>query len=245
MNLGANSNFISRVRTFVLTACVNGMLLSVPTPPETFTTLRGALDGVAAKYQIQYGFESAVQNKDLQQITLDLSAKSVDTVLNQLVNQKPDYVWFFADNVYDVYPKSNPDSILDVWIHKFTMIDRSSKEAADLFGQLPEIKEWLTSHSVSRREFEVCAWSCGQSFGKLVTVSLQDVTFRTVLNTLVREFENLDWMAGRFGDNQEYIGIYLDELLPGSDNASVLGKGKVPGRADMSGNALICCFLPR
>jgi hypothetical protein len=46
------SNFISLVHAFVLTACVNAMLAAVPTQAETFTTLRGALDDVAALYRI-------------------------------------------------------------------------------------------------------------------------------------------------------------------------------------------------
>jgi hypothetical protein len=197
------------VCAFVVTACADAMLLAVPVQAETFTTLRGALDDVAARYRIQVGLEYAAQDKDLQPITLDLSAQTADAVLNQLVNQKPNYVWSFVDNVYDIYPKSNPDSILDVKIHEFSMKELSSKEAANLVGEIPEIKEWLTSRSVSRREFQVCAGSCGQSSEKLVTVSLKDVTFRTLLNTLIREFGILDWMVGRFGDDQEYIGIYL------------------------------------
>jgi hypothetical protein len=92
------SNFIS----LVLTACINAMLLSVPTHAETFTTLRGALDQVAATYRIQVGLEYAAQDKDLQSITLDLSAKSADAVLSQLVNQKSDYAWSFVDHVYDI-----------------------------------------------------------------------------------------------------------------------------------------------
>jgi hypothetical protein len=195
---------------FVVTACANVMLLVVPTQAETFTTLRSALDDVAAWYRIQVGLEYAAQDKDLQPITLDLSAETADAILNQLVNQKPDYVWSVVDNVYDIYPKSNPDSILDVRIHELSMKGLSSKEAANLVGEIPEIKEWLTFRLVSRREFQVCAGSCGQSSEKLVTVSLKDVTFRTLLNTLVREFGILDWMVGRrFGDDQEYIGIYL------------------------------------
>jgi hypothetical protein len=197
------------VCAFVVTACADAMLLAVPAQAETFTTLRGALADVAARYRIQVGLECAAHDKDLQPITLDLSAKTADAVLNQLVNQKPDYVWSFVDNVYDIYPKSNPDSILDVKIHEFSMKELSSKEAARLVGEIPEIKEWLTSRSVSRREFQVCSGSCGQSSEKLVTLSLKDVTFRTLLNTLIREFGILDWMVGRFGDDQEYIGIYL------------------------------------
>ena len=200
------SNFIS----LVLTACISAMLLSVPTYAETFTTLRGALDQMAATYRIQVGLEYAAQDKDLQSITLDLSAKSADAVLDQLVIQKPDYVWSFVDNVYDIYPKSNPDSILDVRIHEFSAKALSSKEAARVVDEIPEIKEWLTSRSVSRREFQVCVGSCGQPSEKLVTVSLKDVTFRTLLNTLIREFGIANWMVGRFGDNREYIGIYLD-----------------------------------
>ena len=203
------SKTIFLVCVFVGTVFAHAMPLALPTHAGTFTTLRGALDDVAARYQIQVGLEYAAQDKDLQSITLDLSAKTADAVLNQLVNQKLDYVWSFVDNVYDIYPKSNPDSILDVRIHEFSMKRLSSKEAANLVGEIPEIKEWLTSRSVSRREFLVCAGSCGQSSEKLVTVSLKDVTFRTLLNTLIREFGVLDWMVGRYGDHQEYIGIYL------------------------------------
>jgi hypothetical protein len=99
-----------------------------------------------------------------------------------------------VDNVYDIYPKSNPDSILNVRIHKFSGKGLSSKEAASRVGEIPVIKEWLTSRSVSRREFQICARSCGQPSEKLVTVALKDVTFRTLLNTLIREFGTADWM---------------------------------------------------
>ena len=203
------SNSISLVHALVLTACVNAMLLAVPTQAETFATLRDAIDNVAATYRIQVGLEYAAQDKDLQPITLDVSAKSVDVVLNQLVNQKPDYVWSFVDNVYDIYPKANPDSILDVRIHEFSVKGLSSKEASSLVGEIPEIKEWLTSRSVSKRELQICAGSCGQPSEKLVTVSVRVVTFLTLLNTLIREFGIANWMVGRFGDNREYIGIYL------------------------------------
>jgi hypothetical protein len=82
-------------------------------------------------------------------------------------------------------------------MHKFSAKGLSSKEAAGLVGEIPENKEWLTSRSVSRREFRICAGSCGQPSEKLVTVSLKDVTFRTLLNTLIREFGTADWMVGR------------------------------------------------
>jgi hypothetical protein len=75
------SIFISRVSTF-------GTFLSAPTPAEAFTTLQGALDEVAARYQIQMGLEYATNDKDLQPINLDLTAKSVEVVLTQLTNQK-------------------------------------------------------------------------------------------------------------------------------------------------------------
>jgi hypothetical protein len=60
------------------------MLLAVSTQAETFTTLRGAIDSVAATYRIQVGLEYEPQDNDLQPITLDISVKSVAAVLNQL-----------------------------------------------------------------------------------------------------------------------------------------------------------------
>jgi hypothetical protein len=61
--LRAMSNFISLLHAFVLTACVNAMLLVVSTQAETFTTLRGAIDNVAATYRIQVGLEYAAHDK--------------------------------------------------------------------------------------------------------------------------------------------------------------------------------------
>jgi hypothetical protein len=180
--MGVGPIFISRVSAFLVIV----LFLFARTPAETFTTLRGALEGVAAKYQIQVGLEYAINDKDLQPITLDLSAKSVDTVLTQLINQKTDYAWSFADSVYDVYPKSNSDSILDVKIHEFMTEKLSSKNAADLVGQIPEIKEWLITRSVSRREFQI--GPSAPSSEKLASVSLNNVSFRTLLNALIRQF---------------------------------------------------------
>lgn len=185
------------------------MPLFAPARAETFTSLRGALDEVAGRYQIRYGLEYAPQDKDLQSINLDLSEKSVDTVLNQLVSQKTNYVWAFADNVYDIFPKSNSDSILDVQIREFEIKALSSKEALSAVGEIPEIKYWLVSHSVSRNELYVCVGSCGEHSEKLVTLSLKGITFRTLLNTVVREFGTSDWMVCRYGGKQEFIGIYF------------------------------------
>jgi hypothetical protein len=60
------------------------------------------------------------------------------------------------------------------------MKDLSSKDAADLVGQIPEIKEWLVTRSVSSHEFQVGPSTL--SSDKLVTLSLNDVSFRTLLN---------------------------------------------------------------
>jgi len=109
--------------------------------------------------------------------------------------------------VYDVYPKSNSDSILDVKIHEFIAKKLSSKNTADLVGQIPEIKEWLITRSVSRREFQI--GPSAPSSEKLATVALNNVSFRTLLNTVIRQFGIVDWVVVRYGENQEYIGIYF------------------------------------
>lgn len=180
-----------------------------PAKAETFTNLRVALDEVAARYQIRYGLEYGPQDKDLQPISLDLSEKSIGTVLNQLVSQKKDYVWAFADNVYDIFPKSNSTSILDVQIREIEIKALSSRGALSAVGEIPEIEHWLTSHSVSRNELYVCVGSCGEHSEILATLSLKGISFRTLLNTLVREFGTSDWIVCRYGDRQEFIGIYF------------------------------------
>jgi hypothetical protein len=87
------------------------------------------------------------------------------------------------------------------------MKNLSCKDAADLVGQIPEIKEWLVNRSVSRREFQVLPSTLSSE--KMVTVSLNNISFRTLLNTLIRQFGIVDWVVERYGDNQEYVGIYF------------------------------------
>jgi hypothetical protein len=87
------------------------------------------------------------------------------------------------------------------------MKDLSSKDAADLVGQIPEIREWFVTRSDSRHEFQVGPSTL--SSDKLVTLSLNNVSFRTLLNTLIRQFGIVDWVVVRYGDNQEYVGIYF------------------------------------
>jgi hypothetical protein len=41
------------------------------------------------------------------------------------------------------------------------------------------------------------------------TLSLNNVSFRTLLNTLIRQFGIADWVVVRYGDNQEYVRIYF------------------------------------
>jgi hypothetical protein len=55
----------------------------------------------------------------------------------------------------------------------------------------------------------VCAGSCGEHSEKPVTLLLKGITFRALLNTLVRELGTSGWMVCRYGDKQEYIGIYF------------------------------------
>jgi hypothetical protein len=76
-----------------------------------------------------------------------------------------------------------------------------------LVGQIPEIKKWLVTRSVSRREFQLGPSTL--SSDKLVTLSLNNVSIRTLLNTLIRQFGIVDWVVVRYGDNQEYVGIYF------------------------------------
>lgn len=165
------------------------------------------MEEVAAKYKVQIGLEYSVNDKDLLPITLDFSPTNVEAVLGQLTSQKAQYTWSFLDGVYDVYPKAGLDSILDVKIREFSVKNVSSKDAADLVGQIPEIKKWLVTRRVSKRELQ--SGPSVQSSDRLITLSLKNVTFRSLLNRLVHEFGIVDWVVERYGDRQEFIGIYF------------------------------------
>ena len=174
---------------------------------ETFATLTDAQDAITQKYRVRIGLEYAPNDSDRTPIILDLSSDRIEPVLSQLVTQKSQYMWKLEDGVYDVYPKSNSGSILDVGIGAFKITNASLRQVSDAIDQLPEVKDWLAKQRVSRRELQVGPSTVTPI--SEVTFMVNNVTLRSLLNRLIGEFGIMEWIVERYGDAQQYIGIYM------------------------------------
>lgn len=193
----------SALCVFLLTYCP---VLLHSTAPESFPSLVSALDAISSQYKIHLGVEFDPQDKDTT-INLDLSSAAVDSVLSSLISQKPVYVWSLKDGAYDVYPKARPDSILDLQIRSFSITKANADQASGAISEIPEVKRWLSTHNVVRHEFEV--GSMEKDSQSRVSLTTANVTLRTILNLLNQELPSPYWRVVRYGDQQEYIMIYL------------------------------------
>jgi hypothetical protein len=174
---------------------------------QTFPTLTSALDAMGLRYKVHFGLEYSQNDQDKTPITLDLSADNVNSVLNDLIGQKPEYQWSIRDGVYDLFPKQNLVSLLDAQIRFFSIENASLKEASKAIDELPEVRDWLAKQGVTRRELEL--GSSNQSPDLRVSLTLTGVTLRCVLNRLVKVMGGVDWIVVRYGEKQQYIAIYL------------------------------------
>jgi hypothetical protein len=185
--------------------CLQSLALPQWTRGQTFPNLTTALDAIGTRYKIHLGLESVSDDQDLP-ITLDLSSGDVGTILNSLVAQRSRYVWALRDGTYDIYPKSNPHSILDVKIRSFSLNKVSYETASREMSELPELKEWLSKQGVIRRELQVGSIDANTKLQISLTVSA--VSLRTVLNLINQETSHPYWVVSRYGDRKQYVGIY-------------------------------------
>lgn len=178
-----------------------------PHSAQTFPTLRNALEVIASRYRIHIGLEFVTNDSDATPINLDLSGDEVGPVLDRLIVQRPAYIWNIQDGVCDVYPRAARDGLLDVNIRAFSVKDATPEEASRAISELSEVKNWLSRYGVRRRELETGPrW---KNSDRRVSLTLTNVPLRSVLNNLVKEAQEIDWIVIRYGEKAEYIGIYI------------------------------------
>jgi hypothetical protein len=191
-----------------LICAICALFFPIPLVGETFSTLAGAVDMMSSKYRVHFGLEYASNDQDKRPFNLDLSPSRVEQVLDKLVIEKPEYLWAWDDGVYILYPKTNASSLLQLKIRAFAIHDASEAEALEGINQLPEVADWFSKENAKRREIEVRGpREC--SANARVSVKLNAVTFRTVLNSLIKAFRCSNWTIVRYGGNRQFVAIYF------------------------------------
>lgn len=199
------------------------MLLSFLSPKSafaqslvTFNNVTSALSKIREDYGKRIGFEMA--DADTTAVMVDLSKRDVNSPLDSLVAQKPVYTWSLEDGVYDVYPRSQTDALLDLTIANFILSNATLEDAQDALFSLPEVRNWLSRHGATRSTAQSGSRfiepSAPQPEAQRVSMNLTNVQLRTILNQVIIGFNRTQWLIGHvirreYGKDVSYISIEL------------------------------------
>jgi hypothetical protein len=193
--------------------------------PQPITNTNMALQSVRQTYHVWTGLEiPAADEANSSPLIFDPSSpEALDMfrifdrttgmafVFRALVAQRPVYTWNFQDGVYDVYPKA--DSLSELQIASVVLTNVTALEAADRISQLPEVTNWLARHrAVNDGMINLSETSSGTTpvEPQRISLTLTNLPLRSVLNQVIAKFGRDQWMIGHVatkGQYAEYISI--------------------------------------
>jgi|SRR5579884_638876 len=176
-------------------------------PAQEFPDIKTALSAIASTWKVRLGLEYAPHDTDRQPVALNQLETNPEQALNSLVAQKPEYAWTRTDDVYNIYPRGTTGGLLDVQVSLFELRDAPLEIAVDKIYALPAVRAWLQKNRVKRRQLELGPPM--KTDHLRISVSLRHTTVRRILNQIITKADRPNWIAVRYGKNQQYIAIYF------------------------------------
>ena len=164
------------------------------------------------RYGVPVGVEIDKRTTD-KTTTVHFKTGTVADLFSAIVAQMPGYTWAEDGGVVNIMPIDHEDTILDVKIARFEVKKLNQFELPSAISSTPEVKAWLARNGLTERTPMGGIFPGPSKHGpsqRSVSVNLHDVTVRYVLNYIVRKSEWTDWSVRRYGDNNEYINIYIN-----------------------------------
>jgi hypothetical protein len=160
------------------------------------------------KFEVPVGMDLETLS-DRHPISVNVPRGKVADVLNVIVAQRRGFKWAVINGVVNVGPRQNAKSIVDLRISHFRINRASFDQLHAAIVSLPEVKSWLGDNHLTERGARVVigAVSPGQPFKPLVSLDLQDVTLREILNGIIKCSGYHAWSVSRDGDNNQYLSI--------------------------------------
>jgi hypothetical protein len=173
---------------------------------QKFSTLNLALQDIRQTYGVSTGFEAAGADRDQTPITIELSNPTVGNVFDSIILQKPNYTWIYQEGVYDIYPKNQAECLSGLQISSYSVAAATPQEASDAITRLPEVQSWLAQNHLTRNEIKsTTGWPKMQT----ISLTLNNIPLRTLLNQLARKAGDESWNAFRWGDKMQFVAIYF------------------------------------
>ncbi len=181
---------------------------------QSIPNVDAALQTIREVYGISVGFENGLDDPgNGSPVTLDLSGRDIAGVFNALVRQRPGYAWSMQDGVYDLYPSREADSLSQLTIANFVVIDSELQPTKAAVFNLPEVKEWLSRHRavVNRLINSTAAVSPKDAPNrgpKKISLTLTNVQLRSILNQVMTTFGAQQWIISHAAaGGQKYVSI--------------------------------------
>lgn len=172
------------------------------------------LANVAYKYNVPISLEIAT-NEDLlksKSLTVRLKKGTLADVLDDIVRQKPTYMWEASENTIKVFPKSDYrdpvlQTLLEVKIARFVVRKGTARLTfRTALTRSPELKVLLESYGV-RPLNEGFAHSDYQSLGGDFSLDLENVTVRSILDNVIQSSKTKYWFIKRDEENKAFFLI--------------------------------------
>lgn len=169
---------------------------------------------IAYKYDVPISLEIAT-NEDLlksKSLTVQLKKGTLADVLDEIVRQKPSYLWEAGETTIKVFPKSDfrdplLQTLLEVKIAHFVVRKSTVKlNFREALTRSPELKNLLASYGV-RPLNEGFSHSDFESLGGDFSLDLENMSVRSILDSVIQTSRTKYWFIKRDEENKEFFLI--------------------------------------
>ena len=169
---------------------------------------------IAYKFNVPISLEIAT-NEDLlngKRLAVRMKKGTLADVLDDIVRQKPSYLWEANDSTIKVFPKSDYrdpllQTLLEIKIARF-VVRKSTVKLSFRQGltQSPELKHLLESYS-ARPLIEGFTYSDYEAFGGDFSLDLENRSVRSILDSVIQASKTKYWFIKRDEENKEFFLI--------------------------------------
>lgn len=169
---------------------------------------------IAYKYNVPISLEIAT-NEDLlnsKSLTVGLKKGTLADVLDEVVRQKPSYKWEANESTIRVFPKSDYrdpllQTLLEVKIAHFVVRKSTGRLGfRQALTRSPELKYLLETYGV-RPLNEGFSHFDYQSFGGDFSLDLENMSVRSILDSVIQTSKTKYWFIKRDEENKEFFLI--------------------------------------
>lgn len=172
------------------------------------------LAGVAYKYDVPISLETAT-NEDLlnsKRLRVRVENGTLADVLDDIIRQKPCYMWQADESTIRVFPKSDYrdpllPKLLEIRIAHFVVRKSTGRfDFRQALTQSPELKDLLMSYGVRplNEAFDLVDL---ESFGGDFSLEFENVSVGSILDSVIQNSKTKYWFIKRDEENKKFFLI--------------------------------------